>query len=239
MSKPDDFLLNTDYEMDKIIYFKEGKFTPGQFGRVEIPHTLGIAPLITGVWSKYADFSEPHNFSGVSGIVDPSSNSYVVDTVSCASDDNKIALTQFSGPISSQIHYDFYVRLMGFEPSGSHKNLPKTSQNANKFILNTDYNYLKLYKAGAEDVVDSGGMYQPITIQHDLGYHAQALFWVESFGLNDFHEILPLNSVEMANIYVDKRGVESYTDKFIVYPPSGVYGTSHKIQYRIYYDPAQ
>ena len=237
MVKPDDFLLNTDYEMDKIIYFKEGKFTPGQYGRVEIPHNLGIAPLVTGVWSKNADFSEPHTFSGVSGVVDPSSNSYVTASISCASDDSKITLTQFSGPISAQTYFQFYVRIMGFEPSGSHKSLPKTSQNANKFTLNTDYNYLKLYKAGAEDVIYSGGMYQPITIQHNLGYRPQAIFWVESFA-QDYHEILPLNSVELPSIYVDKRAVESYPNKFVIYPPS-IFGTSHKIQYRIYYDAAE
>lgn len=234
MAKPDDFLLNTDYEMDKIIYFKEGKYTP-QNMRVQIPHTLGIAPLITGVWSKYADFSEPHSFT--TSEIDYSTNTYAIDSILCTSDESNIDLYQSSGPISSPTPFDFYVRLIGFEPSGSHKNLPKTSQNANKFILNTDYNYLKLYKAGVENVVLSGGIYQPITLEHNLGHHAQGLFWAESGG-SGWIEIRNISQANLANIYTDKAGVESYTDKFIVYPPSAN-GLTKKIHYRIYYDAAQ
>ena len=110
------------------------------------------------------------------------------------------------------------------------------SFNAKEFILNTDYNYLKLCKAGAENVVYSQGQYQPITITHNLGYHAQALFWVESIGTN-FDEIQPINGVMLPNIYTDKSGVESYTDKFIIYPPQLQAGDG-RIHYRIYYDEA-
>jgi hypothetical protein len=235
---PRDFYLNTDYEMDKIIYYKETKLTPNQYGNVVLQHTLGLAPLITGVWAKTADFSEPHPFSGVSGVVDPSSNSYVNDVVAVNADENEILFTQFTGSISGGGRYPFYVRIMGFEPSGSHKDLGKTSQNASVFILNTDYNYLKLYKAGSEDVVwnSQTGLFDPITITHNLGYHPQALFWIESVG-TDYRETLPLTHVSLPNIYTDKACVESYTDKFIVRPPL-VSGSSNKIQYRIYYDEA-
>lgn len=235
---PREFYLNTDYEMDKIVYYKETYLTPNQYGNATLPHTLGIAPLVTGVWSKTADFSEPHSFSGINGVVDPSSQSYTQDVISVHADDTQLIFTQFSGPLSNPTNFPFYVRIMGFEPSGVHKDLGKTSQNANTFILNTDYNYLKLYKAGAADVVwnTQTGLYDPVTITHNLGYHAQALFWVESFG-QDYHEIIPLTGVLLPNIYVDKSSVESYTDKFIIRPPA-VSGSTHKIQYRIYYDEA-
>lgn len=235
---PRDFYLNTDYEMDKIIYYKEVKLTPGQYGNVTLPHSLGIAPLVTGVWSKTADFAEPHSFSGISGVVDPSTNSYSVEIISVHADENEFFFTQFAGPISSPTNFPFYARIMCFEPAGSHKDLPGTSKNASQFILNTDYNYLKLFKSGAEDVVfnTQTGLYDPITITHNLGYHAQALFWVESIG-SGWREVRPLNGVLLPSIYVDEACVKSYTDKFIILAPPLQAG-SGRIHYRIYYDEA-
>lgn len=235
---PRDFYLNTDYEMDKIIYYKEAKLTPGQYGNVTLPHSLGIAPLVTGVWSKTADFTEPHSFSGISGVVDPSTNSYSVDIITCSANQSEFFFTQYAGPISSPTNFPFYARIICFEPAGGHKDLPKTSQNANQFILNTDYNYLKLFKSGSEDVVwnTQTGLYDPITITHNLGYHAQGLFWVESVDTY-YNDIMPINGVLLPSMYVDKAGVESYTDKFIVYPPPLQAG-SGRIHYRIYYDEA-
>lgn len=235
---PRDFLLNTDYEMDKIIYFKEVKLTPNQYGVATVTHNLGIAPLVTGVWSKNDSFNEPHALSGTSGVIDPSTSSYVMETIICHSDETKITFTQYAGPVSSPTNFTFYVRIMCFEPYGSHKNLPHTSKNANKFILNTDYNYLKLWEAGAKDTTydPNLGQLAPVTIEHNLGYHAQGLFWIESFGQN-YHETIPITAWIIPNIFTDKAGVESFTNKFIIYPPL-VSGSTHKIQYRIYYDEA-
>ena len=233
---PRDFFLNTNYEMDKIIYYKEVYLTPNQYGSATFPHDLGIAPLVTGVWSYTADFAEPHTLAGIGEELDPSTNTYSIDIVTCSATDSQFNFTQFSGPISNPNRTPFYARIMCFEPTTSHANLPKTSFNAKEFILNTDYNYLKLCKAGAENVVYSQGQYQPITITHNLGYHAQALFWVESIGTN-FDEIQPINGVMLPNIYTDKSGIESYTDKFIIYPPQLQAGDG-RIHYRIYYDEA-
>lgn len=240
MSKTDprNFLLNTDYGMDKIIYYKEVQLTPGQYGSVSLPHSLGIAPLVTGVWSKTADFAEPHAFSGIGEELDPSTNGYSVDIITCSATATEFLFTQYSGPVSNPNKFPFFARIMCFEPTNSHANLPKTSQNANTFILNTDYNYLKLYKAGVEDVVynQQTGEYDPITITHNLGYHAQALFWIESLATN-YDEVQQINGVQIPNIYTNKSGVESYTDKLIVYPPPLQAGDG-KVHYRVYYDEA-
>ena len=234
---PNDFLLNTDYEMDKIIYFNDVKLTPNQWGNVELPHSLGYAPLVTGAWSRTADFSEPHPLSGTSGVIDPSTSSYTADVISVGVDEEKFIFTQFSGPVANPTTFPFYVRIMCFEPANIHKSAPKTSQNAKQFILNTDYNYLKLFKEGVEDVVynTQTGLYDPITITHNFGYHAQALFWVESIAQN-WREVSPLTGFILPNMYTDKAGVESYTDKFIIYPY--LQAMSGKIHYRIYYDKA-
>ena len=233
---PRDFLLNTDYEMDKIIYYLDTYVTPNQYRQVTIPHNLGFAPLITGVWSKTADFAEPHALSGTGGVIDTSTNSYSVEIISCSADANQIDFTQFAGPISTPTNFPFYVRVMGFEPNGSHKNIGKTAYNANQFILNTDYNYLKLYKAGSEDFVfnENTGAFNPVTITHNLGYHAQGLFWVECDNGLDYQYIVPLNATMLPNIYVTEASIKSYTDKFIIIPPPMAY--RQKLQYRIYYD---
>ena len=70
---PRDFLLNTDYEMDKIVYFKEGSLNSGQTD-VSIPHKLGFAPLIFGICAFNEDFSDargiPYQYQTTSDFVD-------------------------------------------------------------------------------------------------------------------------------------------------------------------------
>ena len=233
---PRDFLLNTDYEMDKIVYYLETYLTPDQYGNVSVPHTLSFIPLVTGIWSKTADFSEPHALSGTGGVIDPSNNSYSPEIITCSADVNSVSFTQFAGPIATPTNFPFYVRVMGFEPYGSHKNAGKTAFNADKFILNTDYNYLKLYKSGCEDLVfNSGtGAYNPITITHNLGYHAQALFWIECDNGADYRYTIPLNATMLPNIFTNDASVKSYTDKFVINAP--IISYTQKLQYRIYYD---
>ena len=61
---PREFLLNTDYEMDKIIYFKEGKVNNpiNNYETISIPHNLGFAPLIFGVCSFNSSFTNTRSF---------------------------------------------------------------------------------------------------------------------------------------------------------------------------------
>ena len=231
---PRDFLLNTDYEMDKIIYFKETKVTPDQFGDAIIPYSLGFAPLITGLWDRSENFNTPRSFSQTS-FLDPITYQPVTDTVSCSAGENGILLTMFSEQIAP-----FYVRLIGFEPSNSHRKIGKTSQNANKFILNTDYNYLKLYKKGVEDIKinTSSGTVDPITITHNLGYRPQALFWHEISDDYGGSSITKLDYVEIPGELSQKVGIEAYQDKFIVKTAYPQWGSIFKLHYRIYYDEA-
>ena len=139
---------------------------------------------------------------------------------------------------------------MGFEPSDSHRKLPKTSQNARQFILNTDYNYLKLFKKGVENITIHQTIPQPtadpITITHNLGYRPQALFWVEDI-YNNSSVVYQFDMTTLpSNIYDDyygtittpKQCIETYPDKFIIRPIIPQTGDTHKLHYRIYYDEA-
>lgn len=215
MADPRDFLLNTDYEMDKIILVKTGSFVR----RAEIPHDLGFAPLPFGVWSTSEDFSTV-NTIGVSDY-----ESYPGYTprlgVDCASYSDKIKLAASGdGKDTTTIYY----RLYGFEPPESSADVTTNSTMANTFVLNTDYNYRKLMAQGTftQD-------YQEYA--HNLGYIPQVMAWLkasEDWGgdiepimgasnYNDFKISLTANKIIAGNVI--SSGVE-------------------KIYWRIYYDEA-
>lgn len=246
---PRDFLLNTDYEMDKVIYYKDGEITPNSYGIATIAHKLPFAPLLTGVWSKTSDFTEPHAFFKVSPSYSSTAGAYkyMIDAVELQNDSTNITLHLLSGLSNNPTVYNYYVRIFGFEPSDGRNNTPATSQYAKNFILNTDYNYLKLHSKGVLPVTYSGGYPQPVTITHDLGYIPQALFWAEGDyqGAPSFIEQIDyMTTSATSNIGGQiatrpKSCVEAYNDKFIIYPPLYNGGfDSIKIHYRIYYDEA-
>lgn len=236
---PRDFLLSTDYEMDKIIYFKEQKITPDQNGFYHISHSLGFVPLITGIWSKYADFNVCNHFSPQ--IQDPNTYDNPVATVSCLCEEDTIHLTLANRQSGSQVNFDYYVRLIGFEPSNLANNISPTSSAASEFILNTDYNYLKLFDKGFLTPDQNGD----ITITHNLGYIPQALFWTTLVDSNNGRvESQEIQDVTMpyTNIFsptesysFPKEGVEINSTQIKIHLPNPTY---QRLDYRIYYDQA-
>lgn len=203
---PRDFLLNTDYEMDKIIYFKDGTLNAGQYD-IDIAHNLGFAPLVFGVCAFQSDFSDSRSI--------PFTYATQSDTTQFAvSANNKnVRLSYIS---SSGSPAKIYYRVYGFEPTGSHAKVGATSKYAKEFILNTDYNYCKLFQAGTT----SAGS----TINHNLGYVPQVLAWRESNGwVSPIEESAPSSAIIVTNSAV-----------LFNYPSLGV----DKIHYRIYYDEA-
>ena len=214
---PRDFLLNTDYEMDKIIYFKSGSLTlSGGYAQEDISHNLGFAPLIFGVCAYNSDFSDPRTIPFES-ITQDNTITFYADSYS-----NKIRVSyvNYSGSPGKM-----YYRLYGFEPSTSTAAIAPTNENANKFILNTDYNYCKLCKKGTIDGNSN------TTVQHNLGYIPQVLVWRESGGI-----IQPVEN----NNWSDPLGGHPYgievTNNAVVFKYSGL--GFNKIHYRIYYDEA-
>ena len=179
---PREFLLNSDYEMDKIIYFHEEERTVSGYTTVSFPHNLRTVPLVFGIWSNNPDFSNSHEIN------DYGLNPWSPDLICSATADlTNINLTLIPKYENNQyVSTTFYIRIFGFEPYDEHKqglesyNLPKitfqkippTSKYAKQFIINTDYNYLKLLKAGG-----SIGNYQNPTYVHNLGYVPQVMTW--------------------------------------------------------------
>lgn len=203
---PRDFILNTDYEMDKIIYFREATLNAGQYD-VDIPHGLGFTPLIFGVCAFNSDFSDARGIPYQSLTM---SNS-IQFTAQANATNVRISYINDSGTPSK-----IYYRLYGFEPSTSNADVGPTSSNADTFILNTDYNYCKLFSKGTASVGD--------TISHNLGYIPQVLAWQAANGW-----VMPVSqSGPNAAVIVTNQ------DVLFDYPSLGI----DNFHYRIYHDEA-
>lgn len=203
---PRDFLLNTDYEMDKIIYFAEGSLNVGQYD-IDIPHKLPFVPLLFGVCAFNEDFSDSRTvpFEQITR------DNTIQFTASANATNVRLAYTSTSSSPSK-----IYYRLYGFEPSDSRAIVSPTSKYAKQFILNTDYNYCKLYKKGVASVGD--------VVTHNLGYLPQTLAWQQANGW-----VSPVETSTTSSAII-------ITDSSITfqYPSLGV----DKFHYRIYYDEA-
>ena len=211
MADPRDFLLNTDYEMDKIVYFATGEIERDEFDK-HIPHNLSFTPLIFGICSADPDFSE--NFSIPCDNLDGTT---WVEFDAWA--DNTDLVLSYTGRVGHS-PAKMYYRIYGFEPSNSNAHIPYTSGHANNFILNTDYNYCKLKEAGVVDAT----YYATTTIPHNLGYIPQVLFWDELNG-----SIAPyVMSGRLDRINIDEQNIYIYNYSL----------PNMKIHYRIYYDEA-
>lgn len=197
---PRDFLLNTDYEMDKIIYFDTSTITAGSSDT--IAHNLTFAPLVFGAFATNSDFSDAHllPFSGQND-----------EQFTLSADSTNVNIAYDNQDPTASVYYC----IMGFEPDGSTADAPATSQNADKLIINTEYNYCKLYDKGT--VLGNADT----TIAHDLGYLPQVMAWAELNG-----ELTPIN-------LSGQNGIE-ITDTEVNFYYSGA--SYDNIHYRIYYD---
>lgn len=188
-SDPREFLLNTDYEMDKIIFFKELDRTVSAATTVTIAHKLPTVPLVFGIWADNKNFTNAHELGAYEDPWNPS--------MRCRAYANLTNVYLELTPRMSSGSYvstHFYIKLFGFEPKSNHevpgwtepklinKQLPKTFGHAKDFIINTDYNYLKLLKGGSPLTWDSAR--SCMAYKHNLGYVPQTLLWW-SFGWSD------------------------------------------------------
>lgn len=216
---PRDFLLNTDYEMDKIVFFSEGELS--NWGSASIQHDLGFAPLVFGVFSFSSDFSDSRPL--------PYEEVTATDSTSCdlysASDFVYVTFQNQSGT-----HPKIYYRIYGFEPSDSTAVVAPTSEHAEKFVLNTDYNYCKLFKKGT---LTSDG-----TVTHNLGYVPQVLAWLEQKDPSDPSRVyetpidnsIPTDPVTSSPFYV------AVTTTSVIFSGYSSQAWFSKLHYRIYFD---
>ena len=160
MANPNDFLLNTDYELDKIVLFEEGSFKSSK----EFEHKLGFTPLVFGVWSTDKDF---YSVNTINGELDSSSEPGYTPTTSVKA---VASATTVKLTCTNPNNQTLYYRVYAFEPHDINRPAQATARKARKFVFNTDYNYCKLMRAGVFTRANE-------TFDHKLGYIPQVLAW--------------------------------------------------------------
>lgn len=232
-----DFLLNTDYEMDKIVYMLEGTIMIdgdatilGDGSRREtkyFPTGLPFQPLIFGFCSYNEDFSDAKTIPFSSDLWFPGGGTPVriegKISFSAQMEDGTLVLT-YTVAQSIQDPRPIHYRIYGFEPTTSNTKIGKTSGKAKMFVLDTDHNYRKIMKKG---VVMPG---ENFILNHRLGYIPQIMAWAQFDWPFEPHQKL----LFMIDEQVD--GVIKATKNTITISfPSSYWELLH---YRIYYDEA-
>lgn len=232
-----DFLISSDQQMDKIIYFKEQFCEYGQYGDISIPHDLNYTPLVFGIWSDTDDFMVCHPFSQFP-IQSHRTGLPITDTV-------KLQASRTNIDISANFvsAHNFYVRIYAFSPTDINQPATITSNNALGFISSSDFNYRKLYSAGVLPYTFDfmSGQASTIIITHNLGYFPQVMAWLEtsdSTNPND-KEIIPFDfSFFDQNQYGGHGEIKLSENNIAVTPVVGQWGDIFRVHYRIYYDEA-
>lgn len=231
-----DFLINTDYEMDKVIFLYDGviqidgdAIVLGDGTRREIKTiTTGLpfCPLMFGFCSYNKDFKDSHTFPyyegyrAVGGIPISISTdiSFYVD-----GNDNNLEVTYDASPRVTDPK-PIYYRIYGFEPTTSNAKIGKTSNRAKTFTINSSQDYRKLYKKG---VVRAG---ETEVIKHDLGYIPQIELWSSFTWPYGEHEVYTYRIAQ-----AEENVLTTTKTTATISCPSGWWDVVH---YRIYYDEA-
>ena len=173
MTDPNNFLVNSDYPQDKVIFLASGSTSIGAFFSTvlitPIPHGLGSTPLPLIAWSTTSDFSKVYEM-GSSMTTDNALTNRLGMELDFNADATNINLrfTNFKS-----VGYTLYYRIFCLERSDSTVDMPSTADQADNFILNTDLNYTKLFQAGIINLSVTNSYI------HDLGYIPQVQMWGE------------------------------------------------------------
>ena len=172
MTDARNFLINTDYPMDKIIYMASGSFSLGANGAgytANVAHGLSFTPLLIGTWSTSSSFTVSHEcfWSGWEGV---DINSIIM---SISSDGTNTKLFAING--SNSAATTIYWRVYGFMPSNINLDVSYTASLSSNFQLNSDYNYTKLIP----ELTGIATAAATTTITHNLGYRPQVIIWIK------------------------------------------------------------
>lgn len=168
-----DFLVNTDYPLDKVVIQDSTSTTiPAyDFRNITVPHGLSFKPLPNAQWSLTPDFSVSYNISGGPISFIAAGRDYPTGISSSSTDVIITADNRTPNPVT------LYFRYYGLMPSNIDGDAGFTEFSGDSFVLNTDYNYTKLVDASTVNVPTGNGT---ITIPHGLDYRPQVAAWAES-----------------------------------------------------------
>lgn len=232
---PRNFLINSDYPMDKVVYIESVSFSAKTDGTYHtIAHGLDFVPLVSGSWSTSSDFSVNYDYG--TGTI-PSSNTSIPFNLALYvfADATNVYIVPSNITGSAQT---VYCRIFGFEPSDSNADVPHTALEGSTFIFNSDNNYTKLYLDDALTNVTSSFTQ---TIVHDLGVVPQLSTWVTSSSVLIGASFVFLEDVTYP-LYATSIVSGSPEDVSVVVTTTSVTFTTgasslaERIDYRIYVD---
>ena len=142
MENPNNFLVNTDYPFDMIVYFKEYEFTTTSSTNqsVTIPHSLGFTPLLFGSWSDKQDFADSFT------LLDEAFGADKI-TLYVEADSSNIYINKYQH--DAQPGKKLYLKIYGFAPTTWTGDCEPTANTNSFLLLNTDVSYVPLLAAGA------------------------------------------------------------------------------------------
>lgn len=172
MTDPRNFLLTTDYPLDKIVYLASGLTNFTGFGDYSFDHNLPFTPLTALSWSYAADFSVSYFNNG--GPL--SSNPYTVrdQYITCEANDAQITLRSYGPNTMTNVYY----RIYGFMPTDVEASVSATANIADNFVLSTDYNYPKLILNSYFDY--AANVTINTAIAHNMGVIPTVICWSQS-----------------------------------------------------------
>lgn len=225
------FLVSTDYPLDKVVVGGTVSFTvPATTnGLARLPHGLPFAPLVMGSYSYTSDYAILYGLNSAPVSSVPAFRLY--DSVVKINSTNTEVL--FSGENYTANPVTFYVRYYGLVPTSAlDYDLTATQSLVDDFQLNTDYNYTKLFMAGYYDYPTSGSATNvTTTIPHGLGRIPQIVTWREDGG-----QVAPLMGQDAGVIQIENAVTSLDANNLyikIILPASQ---PLLRVHYRIYLD---
>jgi len=216
MTDARNFLLNTDYPIDKIAGSLTGSMVIGANDTMSdiIPHSFGCYLLPLLQWSTTPDFSISYNETSTGYIQGCLMSMYTTTSN-----------LYINGLNSTGSSIALYYRVIYFVPDNADIDVPETQSGLDNFVLNTDYNYPKLIPS-LSGTVPTTVATSTATITHNLGYYPQVEVWyVPTSTSRCYH----LSSGDPSYTYLD--AVLTTTNIKFSYP-----GADCTWYYRIYVD---
>lgn len=171
MVDPRKFRYNSDYPMPFMVLFDTYDFSVSayDYSTQTIAHGLPFTPLLVGQWSTNSNFNPSYDLA----IEYPSfSGGQPPIAIVAGADSTNIYLYMTNNTNSTQT---FYFRLSAFVPP-NYAGLATAIDDNTPYKFNTDFNYMKIYMAGSQNVPGRSD----VVVNHNLGYIPQTRLWRES-----------------------------------------------------------
>lgn len=232
MTKPQNFLLNTEYPLDKVVYMTQGEWTPtgfdsetGSASKIFAIETGIDAPhMVIGEWSDDNwETSYPlgtYRYRG--GWYQRDSNSllyekstrvlalgYMGDTIAEQPDNNGF-IVQVASSYSTKVKWRAYVMI----PESYWETIVSpTASLSNPLVLDTRDNYPKLF----EDKIVKLSANTPVTVYHNLGFKPYIRAW-SAFGGNSLKDtVFSCESFNITALDESKIVFEDTSNSFVYY----------------------